>query len=272
MKRMACFVFSLLTAAVILDVSAELVTTNNVPLQKMSLKAQRRKARIVAEGGLLAAPATGRVVRVVCTQTRIDNTTITRVVKSLNDQIRIPFVVTEDVAKGGNAMGMIEAAFKLPQTGVVIGIVDDPKTPTLLLAPENGWVVINVGKLLWDHPLEGVISARLTKEMWRAAALVLGCYQSMQKECVMRVISSLHDLDAEPWLVASPEPYNKMHMTAQRLGIEVHRVCTYRRACEEGWAPPPANDTQKAIWAKVKEDRERGPTNPIRIPRPSEKK
>ena len=48
-------------------------------------------------------------------------------------------------------------------------------------------------------------------------------------------------------------------------------VSTYLKACEEGWAPTPTNEYQKAIWEQVKADKERGPTNPIKIPMPKKK-
>ena len=47
---------------------------------------------------------------------------------------------------------------------------------------------------------------------------------------------------------------------------------THRRACHLGWVPPPTNDVQRAIWEKIKADKERGPTNPITIPPPNAKK
>jgi hypothetical protein len=36
------------------------------------------------------------------------------------------------------------------------------------------------------------------------------------------------------------------------MGIKPARMTTYRKACEEGWAPMPTNSVQKAIWDEVK--------------------
>ena len=52
------------------------------------------------------------------------------------------------------------------------------------------------------------------------------------------------------------------------IGVKPARRTTYKRACQEGWAPAPTNAYQKAIWEQVKADKERGPTNPITIPPP----
>lgn len=51
------------------------------------------------------------------------------------------------------------------------------------------------------------------------------------------------------------------------FGLTPPRRVPYHRACEEGWAPPPTNDIQKAIWEKV----HALPTEPIRI-KPETKK
>ena len=51
------------------------------------------------------------------------------------------------------------------------------------------------------------------------------------------------------------------------LGVKPYRLTTYRKACEEGWANPPTNDVQKAIWDKV----HAMPTEPIKI-KPETKK
>jgi hypothetical protein len=54
-------------------------------------------------------------------------------------------------------------------------------------------------------------------------------------------------------------------------GIERAERMTYEVACREGFAPAPTNDIQKAIWERIKADKERGPTNPLKIPMPKKK-
>ena len=72
--------------------------------------------------------------------------------------------------------------------------------------------------------------------------------------------------------MSSPEPFNAVLTAAKARAITPVPRTTYRRACYEGWAPAPTNEFQKAIWEKVKADRERGPTTPITIPPPTQKK
>jgi hypothetical protein len=53
--------------------------------------------------------------------------------------------------------------------------------------------------------------------------------------------------------------YWQRHLKA--IGITKKVVKTYLDACEEGWAPAPTNDVQKAIWDKV----HAAPKNPMKI-------
>ncbi len=55
------------------------------------------------------------------------------------------------------------------------------------------------------------------------------------------------------------------------VGFEPAVVATYLTACREGWAPAPTNAFQKAIWERALSEKERGPTNPIRILPPGRK-
>ncbi|MCL2104224.1 MAG: hypothetical protein FWH21_04115, partial [Kiritimatiellaeota bacterium] len=63
------------------------------------------------------------------------------------------------------------------------------------------------------------------------------------------------DLDALKPQTISPEPMNKIMAQAAKLGISPGRMTSYRRAVEEGWAPAPTNDFQKAIWEEVRGQR-----------------
>ena len=41
----------------------------------------------------------------------------------------------------------------------------------------------------------------------------------------------------------------KKYMAAR--GVTPHYRCPYFKACEEGWAPAPTNEYQRAVWEKV---------------------
>ena len=54
-------------------------------------------------------------------------------------------------------------------------------------------------------------------------------------------------------------------MTLERLlptyGLMPWKQTTYKKACQEGWAPAPTNEYQKAIWDKIHSV----PANPMKI-------
>ena len=57
----------------------------------------------------------------------------------------------------------------------------------------------------------------------------------------------------------------------EKIGVTPAYEKFYYLACKEGWAPQPTNEIQQAIWNRVKERKERGPTNPIHILPPKAK-
>ena len=48
-----------------------------------------------------------------------------------------------------------------------------------------------------------------------------------------------------------PDVFPRMLHYIGALGIRPVVQATYKKACQEGWAPAPTNDVQKAIWEKV---------------------
>ena len=152
---------------------------------------------------------------------------------------------------------------------VVVSVINDPSSDaTILIAPEQSWATVNIAQLQKDKPEEEVYGMRIHKEVWRATAMAMGAANSMQQPCLMRQINTLRELDRTRNTLPSPQPVNNMMEVAYKHNIAKIRMVTYKRACEEGWAPAPTNDIQKAIWERVKADKERGPTNPIEIPMP----
>ena len=131
---------------------------------------------------------------------------------------------------------------------------------------------VNVAALAKDNPSAEVLEARVKKELWRAFVLLFGGGNANLAGDLMRPINSLTDLDAYPVLAPGPEPFNAVMTGARTRGITFIRRTTYKSACEEGWAPAPTNEFQKAIFDQVKADKERGPTNPITIPPPNAQK
>ena len=149
-------------------------------------------------------------------------------------------------------------------------VADETQHDTMIIYPESFKVIVNVKALSSDGAAKEIVAARVRKQIIRAALLMFGSGYS-PSFCLARPVTSLQELDDLNPRVLSMETMS--HLTAMpRLGIHEVYFYTYRQACREGWAPPPTNDIQKAIWEQFKADKERGPTNPITIKPPSAKK
>ena len=172
-----------------------------------------------------------------------------------------------DFLKGGTR----EAAFADGGCGLAILVVDKPGGETLLISPEGRWVELNVAPLAADNPSEEQLNKRVRREMWRALAYGMGVGNE-QMLSVLNIVTSVKDLDAIDVDEPTPDAFNKIIYSAAKRKMARVRYTSYRQACIEGWAAAPTNDAQRAVWEQVKADKERGPTNPITIKPPDQKK
>jgi len=230
---------------------------------------RRRRKRLTPEqqmqkfGGFVERAYDGKRVYFLDAQKRAGTNAVEWVAEQA--RIALSFPVRIERSPDGSLTAPSDA-------GGVVRVVDLAATPALLVAPEDGWAQVNVAVLAADSPSEEVLETRLKKELWRAFVYAFGGGNSQSAGDVMRPVHSLRDLDAVPTLVSSPEPFNAMLECAAARDIRPVFRTTYRQACREGWAPAPTNEWQKAIFEQVKSDKERGPTNPIKISPPNAKK
>lgn len=199
-----------------------------------------RAARIAADGGLVDRPVKGKVIRIKVDTDRISVAEVDAEVAKLRSLMR---VAVEVVGRGEDPATKVGAFVTLAEQG--------EKVPALLCAPEDYWSTVNVTRLLAGEPDEATLKSRIVKELWRALAYALGAANSPQQPCVMRPISRAGDLDLHKVAALTPQPLMAMHGTINQLDFAKGGQVTYRRACEEGWAPAPTNDVQKAVWDKV---------------------
>ncbi len=240
-------------------------------LQWQARREQRRAARVAAAGGYVEKANDGKPLYIVNTQTAVSETPVKETMKDIEDLIHLRSVIgSEPIGdKPWETARRIVAAGK---AGVVIILLESDSLPSILVAPESQWGIVNVGALKKDKPRQEVLDSRTRKEIWRVAAYIMGAANSMFQPCLMRTIAYPRELDMLRDQVPSPEPFNKMMMSALRFGMKPIEITTYQRACEQGWAPPPTNDIQKAIWEKFHAEKERGPSHPITILPPKTKK
>lgn len=216
-------------------------------------------------GGIVEKTHEGDVLRVVNAQNVVPDATIAKTTQQIRWTSLLP---VECERFNGKADSPIALAASIPQhekIGAGVLLTEDPNLPIILSSPDGKWAILNVASLKADAADLPKTESRFTRLYWNAIARCLGVGNSGYKGCVLMPFTSIEDIDRMGVLQPCPEPFNKMIDAASAYGIKTITIASYRTACEQGWAPPPANDVQKAIKAEVNAEKERGPTNALQI-------
>ena len=162
----------------------------------------------------------------------------------------IPITVKRGGEAGGDLYRLAKGA-KSERTPCVIIVGDGGSdAPALAVYPEEGIGCVNYAALKCADA--GKTEKRVSKEMFRAFGFACGGYSISRTACAMDLVYSLDDLDAMNAMILSPMRFSGINRSAEKLGLPVLRPTTYQMACRQGWAPPPTNELQKAIWEKCK--------------------
>ena len=162
-----------------------------------------------------------------------------------------------DVTPLAFAKKMMSEAKPLMLVMVVDGV---PDQPILSIFPEERVGIVNADKLKGgDDP--SMPEMRVSKETWRAIGFVGGLGFSQADNDIMQPLYSLKELDANRYPFIQPMNMARMQKMWKRFGVKKERRIPYRVAVQEGWAPAPTNDVQKAIWDQVHTI----PTTPMKI-------
>jgi len=209
-----------------------------------------RSNMLAKTGGMIMSPAKGPALVFLDTQTRVAGTALSSTAEQLRMILRLPITV----AAKPSAAPVDEAIKALAdsKTAAVLVLADVPGYPSLLVAPENRWAVVNVAALGGAGVSSETLSVRTQKELWRAFGYLMGAAHSSNEACLLKPVFSSADLDALKAKTFCPEPLNKIMDQARKMGLQTVEMTTYRKAVEEGWAPAPANDFQRAIWNELK--------------------
>ena len=164
------------------------------------------------------------------------------------------------------AINLKDGKFDFPSPSIVgdlsLFVVEDPKMPTMLLAPENRWAVLNVAPLKAGRGSNpAFFKARILKEMSRTFAGLCGAISSNYPDSLTTGIYTLEQLDRQEDQRLSVDVIARFEPCLAPLGVKPAVFVSYRQACKEGWAAAPTNDVQKAIWDEMHNI----PTNPLKI-------
>lgn len=132
----------------------------------------------------------------------------------------------------------------------------------MTVSPEIGRGVLNVAALTND--LCSADTARKLPNRVKLEFLRMLCYAfsvgGSQFGGNLMSATSVQELDSmQPFIPV--DVFDKIDASAKKRGLRPEILANYYEACEQGWAPAPTNDIQKAIWDKVHAI----PANPIKI-------
>ena len=183
----------------------------------------------------------------------------------VNLQKRVPEKELREAIRYRVRFSSLPIEFKsAPDPKAVISVYvkdDSTQQSSLLVYPGEMWSQVNVAALAADKPTDAVLALRTRKEVARGIAYACGAAGSQYPGSLAGPIRSTRQLDRFLDEGMPPDVFLRMEVFAKELGVrQVHRI-SYAAACQEGWAPPPTNEYQKAIWDKA----HAMPKNPMKI-------
>lgn len=236
-----------LTLAASVTVVADVVQTNETE----NVSSAKKPSVLQRVGGFVIdyKAAKGKYLFVDC-QKRLD----TKLVRGIANGLKGDFSWNIECAVGSTEVDTINQAIseknKLGALAATF-FVDGDAIPLMTVAPEANVAVINVRELVAGNPKSILIENRLVREAMRAFAFSLGAGYSTYEAGVMQPIASAEDLDRFSANFMPPDSANAALQNGMKIGFRPFRRTTYKRACKEGWAPPPTNDFQRAVWDSV---------------------
>jgi len=244
--------------AITLSLTFAMLVTAAFANEAVKDEAQMREAMLRKTGGFVVAPATGRKIAVVDAKSGAPREALDKFIKAVSTGPKFAISLAD-----GNPG---ETYMPNEERGAVLVIKNDKSCPmTIVVAPEQCWASLNIAPLTNDNPSEAALNQRVTKELWRALVYMLGGGNNQMPACVMKPCVGMKDIDDLKMNQACPEPFREMSLSARKHGIAQAKLTSYRKACVEGWAPPPQNEYQRIVYEQVKAEQSEKPTNPIKI-------
>ena len=233
------------------------------PAKREAYREKQRAARIAYAGGIVRkTDGKGRVVYANLQQT-VASADIAKTMNVLGKYLRVRIDTLD--AKAEDVADVNKYLLGNDAKAVVI-VVDNATDPAILVAPEDKWAKVNIGKFKDKN-----VKSRTQMELLRAFCYLCGGIGSEYNNPLTGFIGNPAQLDDSPVAELPIDVINRCSPYLKQLGVIPYIESTYRKACREGWAPAPTNDVQKAIWEDINATKERGPANALPIPSPKKK-
>ena len=267
------FILSAMVLAMSMSALADEATTNApqkyklTPLQQERIKEIKKKLagktpaeiQYMRTGGMLAKPSTGKGKIVVLNAQKVwPKESVEAYFKELSlffhariEVLDSPEIDYKDLAAEKQKTGAV-AALQLVDQGEA--------SPRSLVSYEDSWGIANLGA--FAKAKGPILDGRAKRLVFRTFALTCGIGDP---KSIGSTMWPAKDDVAFDGLYLPDRPFPNLmdpilgHL--EKLGLEMMQVRNYRQACQEGWAPAPVDDVQKAIWDKVHNP----PTRPLKI-------
>ena len=212
-------------------------------------KAQAFRKAIADKGGWVSVPMAGPAIKLIDATSKGWAMEGLEAAKGNLDRFGLCPSMTERKVLAGDALAEGRAAAK-DASGVVMLVDCAEDAPLMTAYPEEHLALVNMTALS-KNAGSGVRQDRVEKLTWRAIGHLVGCGAPDGYTCVMKPIRNMAELDAMPNKFIHPASFFKARPYFDMCGVTPARKGTYESACQQGWAPAPTNDIQKAIWDKV---------------------
>lgn len=219
------------------------ITTNKLDAATL---AKRKEAFLRNTGGIIQRGPTNSVV-IINAQKKIPKAAIEPVVEAFAKDLKSKVVYSE--AEYSFDVTTIREFIRSHGGGQGIVLVENQSLPLSMIALEDGWGIVNIAPLVCDAE-ENMKVSRVQKILVRVSTCLFGGVESSQKYSAMQPVFSVADLDAMPGYAVEPEILKQMTRHMQKIGAAQITPIQYIKACQEGWAPSPTNEYQKAIWER----------------------
>lgn len=211
----------------------------------LKMAAERRKSR-PPTGGIVIGKAEGATLEIVNNQNVVADDFVRGLAFEMMRTTRLPITVVNE---------------KTNKCGAWLELIESDDDPTIISAIDEGWAKVNMKKLMEGAPDPEKLKLRARKQLWRGLASSLGVGVSAFQPCLMRNIGKMKELDAIATKMPGPATLNSIGEAGEYFGILPVKIASYRKACQEGWAPTPTNDMQRTIWNETHEI----PSKPLTI-------
>lgn len=225
-----------------------------------SVKQSRDDYMRVFGGDILRPNSRKGSIAIINAQSKVPRDELEKPIKAISDNFAYAISVT-NINVQISSFEDIRKARKDSGATLAVVVCNNTDMPALFAAPEECWSAVNVG-CLGDACTKPVyLAARTRKEIIRSLSLVCGGWCSRFPESLLSAIKSADELDEFPDRKIPFDVIQRFQPYLEKLGVTPAEYASYLDAIEEGWAPAPTNEYQKAIWEKV----HAVPANPMKI-------